>query len=187
MMMPGVVYLIPTYIMLARFPLAGGNNLAGQGGHGFINEWPALLIPGLVNVYYIFLLRQTYLSIPRDFEEAARVDGAGTLRILWDVYVPMLKPAIAVMVIFQAVAIWNQYQWPLIVSSANRKIWTVALGAQQSLLSGASVKATDPQEGTMDYPFAFAIATLVSLPTILLFLLLQRYFVEGVQGFAIKG
>ena len=87
-----------------------------------MNAWPALLIPGLVNVYYIFMLRQTYFSIPGDFDEAARVDGAGTLRCLWSVYLPMLKPVMIVLVINQTVAMWNDYQWPLIVSSGNSKI-----------------------------------------------------------------
>lgn len=187
MMMPGIVFWIPTYIMLARWPGVGGNNWLGQGGHGFVNEWGALLISGLVNVYYIFLLRQTYYSIAVDFEEAARVDGANTLQVLWNVYMPMLKPTITVMVIFQFVAIWNDYQWPLIVSSGNTKIFTMALGVQRTLLSGATVKGLPPGTATSDYPFAFALATVATLPTVILFLRLQKYFVEGVQGFALKG
>lgn len=185
MMLPGIVYFIPTYIMLARFPGSGGNNWLGQGGHGFINEWPALLLTGWVNVYYIFLLRQTYYSIPSDFEEAARVDGAGTLRVLWDVYLPMLKPTLTVLVIFQFVSLWNDYQWPLIVSAGNPKITTLALGVQRTLLSGAYIKKLPPS--TTDWPFAFALAMVATLPTVLLFLWLQSYFVEGVQGFALKG
>lgn len=192
MMVPTIVKQIPTYIMLARFPFAGGNNWAGQGGHGFINEWPSLLIPGLVNVYFIFLFRQSFVSISRDFEEAARVDGAGTLLILRKVYLPMLKPALTVLVLFQAVGIWNAYQWPLIVSAGNREIWTTALGAQQvmstlSAFGGAVHETTPISEEHMNYPFNFAVMTFVSLPTIILFLFLQRYFVEGMQGFAIKG
>ena len=187
LMMPGIVFWIPTYIMLARWPGVGGNNWLGQGGHGFVNEWGALLIPGLVNVFYIFLLRQTYYSIPLDFEEAARVDGANTLQVLWNVYTPMLKPTIIVMVIFQFVAIWNDYQWPLIASSGNPKIFTMALGVQRTLLSGAAIKGLPVGMAITDYPFAFALATVATVPTVLLFLRLQQYFVEGVQGFAIKG
>lgn len=85
MVMPGIVYLVPTFVMMARMPFAGGNDMFGQGGSGFVNQWPALLITGLVNVYFIFMFRQTFLTIPPDFEEAARVDGAGTLRCLWSV------------------------------------------------------------------------------------------------------
>jgi len=187
LMIPGIVFLIPTYIIMARFPGAGGNNWQGQGGHGFVNAWPALLIPGLVNVFYIFMMRQTYYTIPIDFEEAARVDGANTLRCLKDVYLPMLKPALTVLVIFQFVAIWNDYQWPLIVSSGNKQIWTLALGFQQMLLVGATYKGYPAGSGIVDYPFAFAMATVATLPLIILFFGLQRYFVEGVQGFALKG
>ncbi|MEZ4861245.1 MAG: carbohydrate ABC transporter permease [Caldilineaceae bacterium] len=186
MMVPGIVYYVPTYVMMARWPLAGGNDMLGQGGHGFINEWPAMLIPGMVNVFYIFLMRQTYFSIPKDFEEAARVDGATTLQVLLNVYLPMLKPAITVMVIFQFVAIWNDYLWPLVVTGGNEAIWPVALGFQRIMLSGASFKGARAGVIT-DYPFAFTLATVATLPTVLIFLFLQRYFVEGVQGFALKG
>jgi multiple sugar transport system permease protein len=187
LMIPGIVFWIPTYVMMARFPGAGGNNWIGQGGHGFVNEWPALLIPGLVNVFYIFMLRQTYYSIPVDFEEAARVDGASTAQVLWNVYFPMLKPVLTVLVIFQFVAIWNDYQWPLITSSGNPEIWTLALGIQRMLFIGAQVKGYPPGTILMDYPFAFALAMVATVPLIILFLRLQRYFVEGVQGFALRG
>ncbi len=186
MMVPGIVYYVPTYVMMARWPLAGGNDLWGQGGHGFVNDWPAMLLPGMVNVFYIFLLRQTFFSIPKDFEEAARVDGANTFQVLTKVYLPMLKPAITVMVIFQFVAIWNDYLWPLIAAGGNEDIWPIALGFQRVMFSGASFKGSRGGSIT-DYPFAFAIATVATLPTVLLFLFLQRYFVEGVQGFALKG
>jgi multiple sugar transport system permease protein len=187
MMLPGIVFWIPTYIMMARFPGVGGNNWLGQGGSGFINKWPALLIPGLINVYYIFLFRQTFYSLPADFEEAARIDGASTLQVLWHVYLPILRPTLTVMVLFQFVANWNDYQWPLIVSSGNSDIHTMALGVQRALLTGAALKGWPAGTAMIDYPFTFALATVASLPTILLFLRLQNYFVEGVQGFAIKG
>jgi len=187
MMIPGIVFWIPTYIMMARFPGVGGNDMSGQGGHGLVDSWPSLLVTGWVNVYFIFLLRQTFYSIPNDFEEAARIDGASTLICLKDVYLPMLKPTLTVVVIFQFVAIWNDYQWPLIISSGNRKIWTLALGFQRMLLIGAAVKGYPQGQGVVDYPFSFAMAVVATIPLILLFLRLQSYFVEGVQGFAIKG
>lgn len=185
MMVPGIVFWIPTYIMLARWPGAGGNNWLGQGGHGFVNEWGGLLIPNLVSVYFIFLFRQTFYGIPRDFEEAARVDGAGTLTVLTKVYLPMLKPTLTVVVIFEFIGRWNEYQWPLIISTGNPKLYTVALGAQRALLSGSSLKGYP--SNVIDYPFAFALAVITVLPPVLVFLWLQRNFVEGMQGFAIKG
>jgi multiple sugar transport system permease protein len=185
LMLPGIVFQVPTFVMMARFPLAGGNNILGQGGTGFINQWPALLIPGLVSVYYIFMMRQTFYSIPADFEEAARVDGAGTIRCLWSVYLPMLKPVLTVLVIFQFIGIWNDYLWPLFVSIGNKQIYVMALGFQTLQISGNALKGLP--NAVTDYPFTFALATCSILPLIIMFLLLQKYFVEGVQGFAIKG
>ncbi len=185
MVLPGIVYEVPTFVMMARWPLAGGNDIFGQGGVGFIKQWPALLIPGLVSVFYIFMMRQTFYTIPIDFEEAARVDGAGTLRCLWNVYLPMLKPVLTVLVIFQFVGIWNDYRWPLFVSTGNPNIYVVALGFQFLAQAGNGLKGM-PNTVT-DYPFLFALATCAILPLIILFLFLQKYFVEGVQGFAIKG
>ncbi|MFH1084826.1 MAG: carbohydrate ABC transporter permease [Chloroflexota bacterium] len=187
MMIPGIVFWIPTYIMLARFPGVGGNNALGQGGHGLVDSWPALLVTGWVNVYQIFLFRQTFRSIPDDFEEAARVDGASTLRCLKDVYLPMLKPTLTVLVIFEFVRFWNDYQWPLIVSSGNSKIWTLALGIQKMLLIGAEIKGYPEGTTVVDYPFQFAMAVVATIPLIIMFFGLQSYFVEGVQGFALKG
>jgi multiple sugar transport system permease protein len=187
LMIPGIVFWIPTYVIMARFPGAGGNDWMGQGGTGFVNHFAGLLIPGLVNVFYIFMLRQTFYTIPADFEEAARVDGAGTARVLWEIYLPMLKPVLTVLVIFQFVSIWNDYQWPLIISSGNREIWTMSLGIQRALTTTASLKGYPPGTAIQDYPFAFALATVATLPLVLLFLRLQSYFVEGVQGFALRG
>jgi multiple sugar transport system permease protein len=185
MMLPGIVFLVPTFVMMARFPLAGGNNILGQGGSGFINQWPALLITGLVNVFFIFMFRQTLLSIPSDFEEAARVDGANTLQCIFRIYLPMLMPTITVLVIFQFVAIWNEYIWPLFVSAGNPSIWTISLGFQALTAAGNALKGLPAS--TTDYPFTFALATVSMAPLIVLFFIMQRYFVEGVQGFAIKG
>jgi multiple sugar transport system permease protein len=185
LVLPPIVYLVPTFVMMARWPLAGGNDLYGQGGQGLINQWPALLITGLVNVFYIFMFRQTFITIPNDFEEAARVDGADTLRCLWDVYLPMLKPTLVVLVIFQFVAIWNDYIWPTFVVTGNKNLWVLAQGFQYLGLAGSQIKGY-PGSIT-DYPFLFAMATFAILPLLIMYFLLQRFFVEGVQGFAIKG
>jgi multiple sugar transport system permease protein len=185
MVLPGIVYLIPTYVMMARMPLAGGNNIAGQGGHGLIDQWPALLITGWVNVYYIFMFRQTMGSIPNDFEEAALVDGAGTGQILFKIYLPMLKPVFVVLFINTFVALWNDYIWPLMAVAGNRDIMPIALGFQ-FLAMNVTAQAHMPPD-LPPFGFQFTVGVLSITPCILLFLFLQRYFVEGVQGFAIKG
>jgi multiple sugar transport system permease protein len=182
MTVPPIVYTLPTYIMYARWPLAGGNDIFGQGGHGFINEWPSLLLGGLVNALYIFLMRQTFQSIPTEYEDAARVDGAGTFRILWNIYLPMLKPALTVLIIFQSVALWNDYLTPLIFVGGNPNIWPVSLGVQRAM-----AQISDPHTQEFSYPLAFTLSTVITIPVVLLFLFLQRYFTEGVQGFGLKG
>ncbi len=179
MMVPAIVYVLPTFIGLAHFPLVGGNDILGRGGSGFIDKWGALLLPGLVNAFYIFLMRQTYQTIPRDYEDAARIDGANTLQIIARIYLPLLRPALIVLVIFQFVAVWNDYLNPLVFAGGNQDIAPIALGAQRFMLS--------QRLGQIDYPRMFAVATIVTLPIIVLFLVLQRYFVRGVAGFGIKG
>ncbi|GCE51172.1 multiple sugar transport system permease protein [Thermosporothrix hazakensis] len=182
MIVPSIVYMLPQYLLLARWPLAGGNDIVGQGGHGFINDWPALLLPNLVNAYYIFLLRQTFYSIPSDYEDAARVDGANTLQVLWHVYLPMLKPALTVLVIFQSMHIWNDYIWPLATVGGNADLWTISVGVQRAM-----TMVSDEHSHMLNYPLAFTLATLTTIPIVLLFLFLQRYFKEGVQGMGLKG
>jgi multiple sugar transport system permease protein len=185
MVLPGIVYMIPTYVMIARFPLAGGNNILGQGGTGFMNQWPSLLIVGWVNVFYIFMFRQTLAGIPSDFEEAARVDGANTFQCLTHIYLPMLRPVFIVLFINTFVGMWNDYIWPLFVASGNPDIMPVSLGFQFLYMAGNTLKGRPPTYN--DIPFALAVGVVSILPCALLYLLLQRYFVEGVQGFAIKG
>ncbi len=183
LMVPPLLTALPHYIMLARFPLVGGNDIFGQGGSGFINTWPALGMLGLVNVIALFLLKQNYEMIPADYEEAARVDGASTLRVIFQIYVPMLKPALTAVSILEFVQIWNDYFGPLLYVGGNRDITPVALNVQRLIYA-----YTQRQGETVgDFPLIFAAATLMSIPTIIVYLALQRYFVQGLVGAGIKG
>jgi multiple sugar transport system permease protein len=184
LVLPAIVINLTTMVMLARFPLAGGNNLLGQGGTGLLNQWPALLLPGLVNAYFIFLFRQTFLTIPNDFEEAARVDGAGTLRCLASIYLPMLKPVLTVFIVFQFVSMWNDYVWPLLVSQQNEEIRVLALAFQY--ITGTGTLTGIPSSVSFSAT-TLAAAMIATFPLLVLYALLQNYFVEGVQGFALKG
>lgn len=191
LLVPNVVFQVPLYVMLAHWPLAGGNDLFGQGGTGFVNEWPAILLPGIVNAYFVFLMRQFFYSIPRDYEEAGRIDGANTRQVLWYIYLPMLAPAIAVMVIFQSIAVWNDYLWPLIAVGGNQDLWTIGLGFQRLMEGGASggganITIPGAEHGLVPYPIQFAVATVAVVPPILVFLFLQRYFIKGLGAFGIK-
>jgi multiple sugar transport system permease protein len=183
LMVPPLLTTLPLYIMLARFPLAGDNDIYGQGGHGFVNDWPALGMVGLVNVIALFLVKQNYEMMPSDYEEAARVDGAGTLRVIFQIYVPMLRPALTAVAILEFVGIWNDYFWPLIAVGGNRDITPVALTVQRLIYNYTQRQA----ETVADFPLIFAAATLMSLPTVFVYLALQRYFVQGLVGVGIKG
>jgi multiple sugar transport system permease protein len=183
LMVPPLLTILPLYIMLARFPLMGGNDIWGMGGHGFVNEWPALGILGLVNVIALFLVKQNYEMLPADFEEAARVDGAGTLRVIFQIYVPMLKPALTAVSILEFVQVWNDYFNPLILVGGNREITPVALTVQRLIYAYTQGQA----ETVADFPLIFAAATLMSIPTIFVYLVLQRYFVQGLVSTGVKG
>ncbi len=183
LMVPPLLTTLPLYIMLARFPLVGDNDLFGQGGHGFVNNWPALGLTGLINVTALFIVKQSYEMMPADYEEAARVDGAGTLRVIFQIYLPMLKPALTAVSIIEFVSVWNDYFWPLIAVGGNASITPVALTVQRLIYAYTQRQA----ETVADFPLIFAAATLMSIPTVFVYLALQRYFVQGLVGVGIKG
>ncbi len=189
-MLPGIVYQLPIYIMMARFPLLGGNDIMGQGGSGMINTMPSLLLPGLVAPFIIFLLRQSIYGIPIEYEEAARIDGANFLQVLWYVYVPFLSPVFVVILINTFVAQWNDYLWPLMVVGGNPSLLPTGLFFQR-MMAGAiplkNVQVAVPGGTITNIPLILAIATLATLPTVLLYSFFQRYFTEGMQGAGLKG
>lgn len=183
LMVPSIIILLPLYIMLARWPLVGGNDLLGQGGHGFVNAWPALFMLGMIDVVALFLVKQNYEMIPGDYEEAALVDGAGTLRIILQIYVPMLRPALTALGVLVFIGIWNDYLGPLIFVGGNKDITPVALAVQR-LIYGL----TQRQAQTLaDFPLIFGATTLMSIPPVVVYFALQRYIVQGLVGVGIKG
>lgn len=180
MMIPGQVTLIPYYILLARWPGVGGNNWIGQGGHGLIDSWPALLIGGIVPVYFIFLMKQMLETLPYEYEEASRIDGANTFRIIFGIYLPMVKPMVATIVILTFVGVWNDYLIPLIVISTPTKN-VIATGIA-TLMSKFAAVGNPPR-----YPDIFALATIAIVPPIIVYLFLQRYFIQGFTMSGVKG
>jgi multiple sugar transport system permease protein len=183
LMVPPLLTTLPLYIMLARFPLIGENDIFGQGGHGFVNSWQALGLTGLINIIALFLVKQSFEMMPGDYEEAARVDGAGTARVIFQIYLPMLRPALTAVSILEFVAIWNDYLWPLIIVGGNKDVTPVALTVQRLIYAYTQRQA----ETVADFPLIFAAATLMSIPTIFVYLVLQRYFVQGLVGVGVKG
>jgi len=189
MLVPGIVFQVPLYVMMARVPLFGGNDVVGQGGSGLINTMPSLLLGGLVNAYYIFLMRQSFYSIPIDYEEAARMDGANTFQILRSVYLPMLKPVLVVIVIGTFVANWNDYVWPLMVVGGERTLWPIGLLFQRLMAGAVPIQTqTVTTSGQLtNTPLLLTAGTVATIPPVVCFFIFQRYFIEGLQGVGIKG
>jgi multiple sugar transport system permease protein len=169
MMIPGVVTMIPNYIILRSFPLAGGNDLLGQGGFGLLNSYWAVILPGAAGAFAVFMMRQFFLTLPSELGEAARIDGCGEFGIFWRVYFPLCKPALATLAIFTFHAGWNAFLWPLIVFN-DPDMSTVQMGLQAFSYNRST-----------DYGPMMAGSVVVTLPMIVLFLYAQRYFTQGIS------
>ncbi|WP_205740673.1 carbohydrate ABC transporter permease [Haloactinopolyspora alba] len=174
LMIPTYTKIVPQFLIVKFMPLFGGNDILGQGGSGWLNTWWALLIPGGLSPFAIFLFRQFYLSLPRELEEAARIDGLGELRIWAQVYTPLIKPAIATVALLTFQDSWNNFLWPLLVTTRDDlRVIQVGLAVFQQ------------QESTA-WAYLMAGTTLATVPMVLLFLVAQRYFIQGFANAGIK-
>jgi multiple sugar transport system permease protein len=142
---------------------------------GLLNTLPALAIPGIFSAFGTFLMRQAFMTMPKEYEEAARLDGAGTLRTFWSVMLPMARSMIAALAVLTSLYSWNDLLWPLIVSPAgvNRPL-TVGLASMQG------------QFGT-NYPTLMAGALVCTIPLVVVFIALQRQFFAGIASSGLKG
>jgi multiple sugar transport system permease protein len=161
MMIPAQVTMIPTFILMRWL--------------GWIDTYQGLIVPRVMTPLGIFMMRQFLLTLPRELEEAARIDGCGRLRTLVQVLVPHLGPAVATLAIFTFTASWNEFFWPLIVvqSSEMRTI--------QLLI--AALKQTE----AVEWGVVMAVVSLSVVPTVVIYLALQRYFVKGIVMSGLKG
>jgi multiple sugar transport system permease protein len=177
-MFPFFLFLIPMFFILRFWPMAGGNNFMGQGGTGLLNSYAALILPFAVSWYGIFLMRQFMLSIPDELLDAARVDGAGELRIFFTIALPLAKSALATLGIFAFIYQWNEVLWTMTVTRTAPDLQTVPVGIY--LIRGAFLN---------ERLFSLQQASLAVsvVPVILLFLTLQRFYVRGVTAGGVKG
>ncbi|WP_223691709.1 carbohydrate ABC transporter permease [Leifsonia poae] len=160
LMVPFQVTLIPVFIELFHF--------------GWLNTYQGLIIPRATSAFGIFLLRQFFISIPTELDEAARIDGAGHLRIYWKIIMPLAKPALATVAILNFMALWNDLLWPLVVTSSPDML---TLPAGLTLFGGQHVT---------DHAVLLAGATISLLPIALGFFFAQKYFVAGVATTGLK-
>lgn len=168
MMIPGVVTMIPQFLVLKYFPLVGGNNLFGQGGSGFINHYSAIILPGAVGAFAVFFMKQFFETLPDDLAEAARVDGCNEFRIFWQIYFPLIKPAAVTLGIMTFQAGWNSFMWPMIVLNS-KDMMTIQVG----------LSTFQYQYNTMYGPL-MAGTVIATLPTILIFIFAQKYYIQGI-------
>jgi ABC-type glycerol-3-phosphate transport system permease component len=167
LMIPGMVYTIPNLLTVTW--------LSRVGPIEWINNWPALTIPFMGSVFSIFLLRQFFAQIPDELYDAARIDGAGHLRFLTQIVVPLSKAPIMVIIIFSFVGTWNALAWPLLVTSSDE--WTpIAVGFY-------AFQAEAGQE--LNYMMAGAFITI--LPILLMYFFTQKQFTESIARSGLKG
>jgi multiple sugar transport system permease protein len=143
---------------------------------GWVNTYLPLTVPAFFgNAFFIFLFRQYFLSLPLELDDAAKIDGAGVLRIWWSVLLPLIKPAIAAAGIFSFISHWNDFLGPLIFLNTEDK-FTVALGVNMFF---------GEYQVHMDLVMAYSV--MVTLPVILVFFVFQRYFVQGIALTGLTG
>jgi len=175
LMLPSQVTLIPNYLILKHIPLFGGNTIAGIGGHGWLDSYWGLIAPNIGNPFAIFLLRQYMVSIPDEFIDAARVDGANHFRIYWKVVLPMCKPALAAVAIFTFQFQWQAFFGPLIILNS-KQMYTLPLGL-----------ALFQQQFRSVWNLIMAGSVVGALPLIVVFFLFQKQFVQGISLAGTKG
>ena len=161
LMVPGQIFLIPQYQIIQKL--------------GLLDTIPALFLPNLFSAFGTFLLRQFFMSLPKELEEAAFLDGCSCYQIFWKIMLPLTKPGIVSLVIFTAKFAWNDFMWPLIVNTSPKMM---TLGPALSTLEG---------QYTTKYPMQMAGAVMAVIPIIVLFFIFQKQFIEGVAQSGIKG
>jgi multiple sugar transport system permease protein len=164
LMIPAQVTIVPLYIIFVRL--------------GWIGSLKPLIVPlFLGDAFTIFLLRQFFMTIPEELSDAARVDGASELQILLRVIVPLAKPAIAAVALFQFLFCWNDFFSPLLYAGNNPDAWTLAISLQQLTQLSRGILAN----------LQMAASILFTLPVLIIFFFAQKVFVEGVTLTGVKG
>ena len=163
MMVPFTVLLIPLYVQMRAF--------------GWVSSLQAVIVPFLFTPWGTFMMRQFMVTLPRELEDAARIDGCGFFRTYWLIILPLTKPALATLAIFTFVNTWNSYQWPLIVL-AKPKVKTLPL-----------LLASFQNQSAMRTPWhlIMAASTFVVIPVLIAFVVGQKYYVRGIVTTGIKG
>ena len=165
MMGPYQVTLIPLFLLVF--------------GLGWVNTYQGLIIPGVSSVFAIFLLRQAFLGVPKDYQEAARIDGASEFRIYWQIFMPLNGPALATLAVFAFMGTWTDLLWPLLIARTP-EMRTLELGLAYFNSSTSAFRQTN-------WPLMMAASVLVMLPVLIVYIFAQRYFIRGISLSGVKG
>lgn len=161
MMIPGAVTMIPVFILLRYI--------------GWVDTYKALILPAVFTAYGTFMLRQFFMTLPKDLEDAAKIDGCSFFGIYWRIILPLSKPALATLTTFTFMGSWMNFMWPLVVVNSQEKFTLpVGLAYFQSLHN-------------TDWTLLMAGSMMMLLPILLVFIFNQRFFVEGIKLTGIKG
>lgn len=161
LMVPSQLFLLPQYEIIQSL--------------GWLNSLQALIVPGIFSAFGTFLMRQFFMSMPAELEEAARIDGANPWQTFWLIMLPLAKPGIIALVVFTVLWSWNDLLWPLVVTTDPAKM-PLSVGLSQ--LVGLH---------STDYPVLMAGALLATLPMLVTFMILQKQFIQGIAFSGTKG
>ena len=162
MMVPGTVVLLPNYLTIASL--------------NWVNTYAGLIIPHVGSVFAMFLLRQHMLTLPREVTEAAKMDGASHLRVLWNVVLPMSRPMVVTVIVVALVEKWNDFVWPL-VSTSTDSMRTLPVG----------LLMIKDSEGFVNWGAVMASAVFIVVPVLIVFFIAQRQIIAGLTAGATKG
>jgi multiple sugar transport system permease protein len=160
LLLPGIMFLVPQYLVVSEL--------------GLLNTWQAFMLPGIASVFGVFFMRQFFMGIPIELEEAAYVDGANRFRTFFGVVLPISGPAIATLAIITFLGFWNDYLWPLVTCQGGGCTLTPGLRNFQGTYS-------------TQFGLLMAGAVLAAVPVLILYVLAQRYIVQSVTSSGIKG
>lgn len=176
MMIPTQVTLVPLFILIRHIPLAGGNNLFGQGGTGLVDTFTGLILPYAAGSFGVFMCRQFYVLFPVELDEAAKIDGCSRFRAFLSIYLPLSAPVLGALAVLKFTGAWNEYTWPLVMTnSGSDRITTVQLALTRFR-----------NEGEIFWNQLMAATLVSSLVILVVFLAMQRYFVSGLLAGSIK-
>lgn len=169
LMLPAEVTLIPLYLLFNKA--------------GWLDSYRPLIVPSFFGggAFLIFMMRQFFLTLPRDLDEAARIDGAGYLRIFWQIILPLSIPALVTAAIITFIGEWNSFLFPYIILNTKEK-FTIGIGIKYFQTIAGNIDSIEPRENLL-----MAAGMMMTAPILVLFFAAQRYFVQGIAMSGIKG